>query len=467
MAPASRIIIRITALCNNFPLHERGSKPKADPADKENITQETKMKKKIILWLTVSLMITAIMLVSACTSASPTKTTSIPTTPTVTTTTPVTTTLVPTTTVAPTTTPTPEPTHTPTPTPTPTSVSWNTIGVVASVPIASGAPDEYSFYLEVTSTTVSGITAGQQILSAASIADFPDLLTVGASLTGNLSNTPGWWVLEKASTPIITPVPTPTPTAEPTPTSTTTPTPTPTPTPAPTSTITPTPTTSGPAAVNLGAAADFVILAKAGISTTGTTAIDGNIGVSPIAATAITGFGLIMDASNLFSTSSLITGNVYAPGYASPTPANLTAAVSAMETAYSDAAGRTLPTATELGAGNIGGLTLAPGLYKWSTGVTIPTNITLSGGANDIWIFQIAQTLTVSSSVHINLSGGAQAKNIFWQVAGQTTLGTTSVFNGNILCQTAIVMNTGVTLFGRALAQTAVTLDASVVMKPD
>ena len=223
---------------------------------------------------------------------------------------------------------------------------------------------------------------------------------------------------------------------------------------------------AGPATVNLGSAGDFVILAKSGISTTGNTSITGDIGVSPIAATAITGFGLIMDSSNTFSTSARVTGKVYAADYAVPTPAKMTTAVSNMEAAYTDAAGRTNPTATELGAGNIGGMTLAPGLYKWSTGVTIPTNVTLSGGANDVWIFQIAQNLTMSSATNIILSGGAQASNIFWQVAGQATLGTTAVFNGNILGQTAIVMNTGATLNGRALAQTAVTLDANTVTKP-
>jgi hypothetical protein len=218
--------------------------------------------------------------------------------------------------------------------------------------------------------------------------------------------------------------------------------------------------------VDLGTAGNFAILAKSGISTTGTTSIVGDIGISPAAATFITGFGLIIDASNQFSTSSLITGKVYAADYAVPAPANMTTAVSDMEIAYTDAAGRTLPAATELGAGNIGGMILAPGLYKWETGVIIPTDVTLSGGANDVWIFQIAQTLTVGNDVHVNLSGGAQAKNIFWQVAGQTTLGTTSVFNGNILCQTAIVLNTGATLNGRALAQTAVTLNANAVVKP-
>jgi len=220
------------------------------------------------------------------------------------------------------------------------------------------------------------------------------------------------------------------------------------------------------AVVPLGSAGDFVILAKSGISTTGTTAIIGDIGVSPIAATAITGFGLIMNASNQFSTSSLVTGKVYAAVYAVPTPVKMTTAVSYMQIAYTNAAGRKLPDFTELGGGNIGGKTLTPGLYKWGTGVIIPTNVTLSGGNNDVWIFQIAQTLTVSNGVHVNLSGGAQAKNIFWQVAGKTTLGTTSVFNGNILDQTAIVLNTGAKLNGRALAQTAVTLDANAVIKP-
>ena len=115
-----------------------------------------------------------------------------------------------------------------------------------------------------------------------------------------------------------------------------------------------------------------MILAKSGISTTGATDITGNIGVSPITATAITGFGLVMDSSGMFSTSSLVDGKVYAPDYAAPTPVTMTTAISDMETAYTDAAGRTLPDATELGAGNIGGLTITPGTYKWGTGVIIP-----------------------------------------------------------------------------------------------
>ena len=223
---------------------------------------------------------------------------------------------------------------------------------------------------------------------------------------------------------------------------------------------------AGQAPVDLGSAGNYVILAKSGITTTGTTAVVGDIGVSPIAATAITGFALILDASNQFSTSSLVTGKVYAADYAVPTPSNLTTAVLDMQTAYTDAAGRPLPDFTELGAGNIDGMTLVPGLYKWGTVVTIPSGVTLTGGANDVWIFQIAQGLTVGNGAIVTLSGGAQAKNIFWQVAGQTTLGTTSDFKGIVLCQTAIVLNTGAVMNGRALAQTAVTLIANAITAP-
>ncbi|MDO8604300.1 MAG: ice-binding family protein [bacterium] len=221
---------------------------------------------------------------------------------------------------------------------------------------------------------------------------------------------------------------------------------------------------AGPAAVNLGTASNFTVLAKTGISTTGTTSVVGDIGVSPAQATYITGFSLSLPSASAFSTSPLVSGKIYAPGYADPTPANLTTAIGDMQTAYTDAQGRTAPApVTELGAGSIGGMTLAPGLYKWGTGVTIPSDVTLSGSANDVWIFQVAQNLDISSAAKINLSGGAQSGNVFWAVAGQATIGTTAVFNGNILSQTAIVLNTGATLNGRALAQTAVTLDSNVV----
>jgi hypothetical protein len=223
---------------------------------------------------------------------------------------------------------------------------------------------------------------------------------------------------------------------------------------------------ASPQPVDLGNAGNYAILSKAGITTTGVTSVIGNIGVSPIAATAMTGFGLSLDSAGKFSTSKLVTGKVFAANYAVPTPADLTTAILDMESAYTDAAGRPSDI-TEKNNGDIGGLVLSPGVYKWSSAVTIPKNVTLKGSANDVWIFQIAKGLTVSNGTQVILSGGAQAKNVFWQVGEQVTLGTTAKFDGVILGKTAIVMKTGAKINGRALSQTAVTMDANAVTQPN
>jgi hypothetical protein len=145
----------------------------------------------------------------------------------------------------------------------------------------------------------------------------------------------------------------------------------------------------------------------------------------------------------------------------------MTQAVSDMETALTTALGLTVNVINDLGAGDISGLNLAPGLYKWSTGVLITNvGVTLTGGPNDTWVFQIAQDLTVNNSAIVTLAGGAQAKNIFWITSTQATLGTSVDFSGNILSQTLISLNTGAKVLGRLLAQTAVTLDAATVIKP-
>jgi adhesin HecA-like repeat protein len=218
-----------------------------------------------------------------------------------------------------------------------------------------------------------------------------------------------------------------------------------------------------------------VILTQTGITNTGshTSAITGNIGASPITATAM---------NNVFC--SEITGTIYGvdAGYVgsgavtcfagNPPAANKTLvdnAVLDMATAYNEAAGRTLPDFTELGAGNISGMTLTPGLYKWSSGLLVAADVTLAGGPNDVWIFQIAQDLTISNGIKVNLAPGVQAKNIFWQVGGGTgvAIGTTAHIEGTILAQKAITLATGsVVNGGRLLAQTNVTLDATTVTNP-
>jgi len=221
----------------------------------------------------------------------------------------------------------------------------------------------------------------------------------------------------------------------------------------------------GPDPVLLGFAGNYAILAKTAISTVPASAITGNLGLSPAATSFITGFSLTLVPGAAISPQ--VTGIVYAADMAAPTPANLIAAVLAMEAAYTDAAGRVaVPGDTNLYAGDIGGHTFLGGLYKWTTPVTVGTTLTLSGAANDIWIFQVDGTLTVSNAVNIELVGGAQAKNVFWQVAGAVTLGTTSHFTGVILGQTAITMGTGASMNGMALAQTAVSLDQNTIVKP-
>ncbi|MEP6863059.1 MAG: ice-binding family protein [Deltaproteobacteria bacterium] len=237
----------------------------------------------------------------------------------------------------------------------------------------------------------------------------------------------------------------------------------------------PNPGGAGPAPVALGTTSDpaapgsYVLLAKTGITNvTGSLITGGQVGLSPAAASFITGFALIADAGNTYSTSVSVAapGKVFASDYAVPTPSNLTTSVLAMQAAYSDAASRTNPDYLNLESGNLGGLTLAPGLYRWGTGVTIPTNVTISGGANDVWIFQISNDLDLSTGTTVLLAGGASAKNVFWQVAGATTIHANAHFEGIILDQTSITVQTNASMNGRALAQSLVAIDNNAITAP-
>ncbi len=215
----------------------------------------------------------------------------------------------------------------------------------------------------------------------------------------------------------------------------------------------------GPAPVNLRSAGNFVILAQSQITNVPTSTVTGDVGLSPA-----TGAGIGLTCAQ-------VTGAIYTVDAAGPLPCRvtdatrLTTAIGDKGTAYTDAAGRA-PDFTEVGAGNIGGLNLGPATYKWSSAVVIPTNVTLTGGPNDVWIFQIAQGLTVSSGARIILAGGALAKNVYWQTFAAADIGTTSQFNGVILSLTSIAMKTGASINGRLLAGTAVTLDQNTVTQP-
>lgn len=217
---------------------------------------------------------------------------------------------------------------------------------------------------------------------------------------------------------------------------------------------------AGQAPVDLGTAGTFAILSKTGVTDVYASAVTGNVGSSPITGAAI------------LVTCTEVSGMIFSVDAAGPLPCTvnaapfLTLAVLDMEIAYLDAAGRSSPDFTEVGAGEIGGMTLRPGLYKWGTGVTISTDVTLTGGPNDVFIFQVAGTLTQASATRVTLTGGAQAKNIFWQVADVVAIGTTAHFEGIVLAKTMVAVKTGASVQGRLLAQTAVTLQMNAVTQP-
>ncbi len=214
------------------------------------------------------------------------------------------------------------------------------------------------------------------------------------------------------------------------------------------------------APVDLGSAGNFTVLAKTGITNVVRSDVVGNVGTSPI-----TGAALLLTCDQ-------VTGYIYTVDAAGPLPCRvtdatrLTAAVGDMEAAYNDAAGRVNPDVVNLGAGEIGGLTLAPRLYKWGTSVNISNDVTLAGGPNDVWILQIAGNLSEASAKNVTLTGGAQAKNVFWQSAGAVAIGTQAHFEGVILSKTMIAMKTKASINGRLLAQTAVTLQMNSVAQP-
>jgi hypothetical protein len=216
--------------------------------------------------------------------------------------------------------------------------------------------------------------------------------------------------------------------------------------------------------VLLGDAGDFAILSKTGISTVPTSVITGDIGVSPIAAAAMTGFSLTGDpAVDGYTSSIQFTGKAYAADYGTPTPVKMTTAILNMETAYTDGMGRITPDYINLLAGDISGLTLEQGLYKWGTGVQMNGDVAITGTSTDVFIFQVSGNFVAAANKKITLSGGALAKNIFWVVAGAVDVGAGTHLEGIFLVKTGVAFKTLSSLNGRILSQTAVTLDSATI----
>jgi hypothetical protein len=207
-----------------------------------------------------------------------------------------------------------------------------------------------------------------------------------------------------------------------------------------------------PAVVPLGSLSSVAVLAGSGVTNTGKSNVTGDVDTSPTA--AIVGFAGVQSGG---------AGHIISPGVANSANGIAAAAQTDWTTAFNNATARTLCVKTV--SGNIGGQTLAPGLYKSGSSLEISSgNLTLNGDANAVWIFQISSTFTTSSGLHVILTGGALQKNIFWIVGTSATIGTTSVVYGTILARQSITLTTGATLNGRALASiAAVTLDTNTI----
>lgn len=220
---------------------------------------------------------------------------------------------------------------------------------------------------------------------------------------------------------------------------------------------------NGPAPVLLGAAGKYVVLAESTVTNDPTSKITGDLGLSPAAATFFTGFS--MTKAGTYWTSAQVTGKLFAADNDPPTPNNLTVAVGAMHAAYTDAAGRPTPDFLNYDANTLGGTPLVPGLYNWDAAVTIPNDVTISGGANDVWIFQVAGNVSIAAGKKMLMANGARPKNVFWQVSGLVDVGVGSHVEGIFLSKTLIKFGANSSANGRLFAQTAVNLE-KVTLKP-
>jgi hypothetical protein len=216
----------------------------------------------------------------------------------------------------------------------------------------------------------------------------------------------------------------------------------------------------------LGSAGNFAILAKTGVVNQGTSSVTGDVGINPGLSTAIAGFDLTREDDSIFATSAMVTGNIFASDYPDPTPRNLAAATDTLDSAFIDVNARHAPDHENLADGDIGGMTFPPGLYRWTTNVTIDEDITLNGGPNDVWIFQIVGSLMVDSAVHVRLEGGAVASNVYWAIGGDLNLGADAHLEGIVLGKGTVSLGMGSSVNGRLLSDSRVMLHTSTLVAP-
>jgi hypothetical protein len=226
-------------------------------------------------------------------------------------------------------------------------------------------------------------------------------------------------------------------------------------------------------APDLKTAGAYVMLAKSGITNVPTSTVVGNIGVSPITAASMTGWALTLAAGGQHSTSAQVEGECHGASYGGDVAASLTVAVLDMQNAYTDASSRLPdpndPRGVNYLGGLIGGETLTPGVYAFTTAVPIYDDLTFDaqGDADAVFIVKTTGVLTLAANKEIILANGAQAKNVFWVAAGNAAIGAGASMAGIMLIFTDVLFITGSSMNGRIFAQTAIALQMATIMAED
>lgn len=211
------------------------------------------------------------------------------------------------------------------------------------------------------------------------------------------------------------------------------------------------PAVANASAVNLAAASPFVVLGASTVTNTGASVLNGDLGLAP--GTALVGFGPPAVVNGATHAADAVAGS----------------AQNDLTTAYDVAAGQPIPLGNDLTGQDLGGLTLTPGAYMFSSSAQLTGQLTLNalGNANAQFVFEIGSTLTTASASSVWMINGASPCNVYWQIGSSATLGTTTAFQGNLLAHTSITINDAATVQGRALAGIgAVTLDNNVLDAP-
>ncbi|KAJ7643861.1 hypothetical protein FB45DRAFT_282800 [Roridomyces roridus] len=220
---------------------------------------------------------------------------------------------------------------------------------------------------------------------------------------------------------------------------------------------------AGPVPIAMGSVGSFAVLAGTHVTGSSDSLVVGDLGVGHAVNKSVAGFTLAQDASQQFWTSPQVQGRVMGTTDAPPTPALIAAGLQDLNSALNDAMSRLNPDFSNLQDGRIGGSNLTPGLYLWTTGVTISSDITISGGPTDTFIFVLTGSFNQAVDVKMTLVGGALPQNIFWVFAGTATVGSGATFQGNLLSKSNLAVDMAALINGGVYALKTISLEHATV----